>query len=393
MDDRRKQKLPICVIFRVINKINEITGNNIDILKEKVNQILILFSGSEDVYTYLKQKYNSFTNIEVYWTYNFSYPEPVINGILNEVKSEWILHLFDRDKLSGKLIESLESLISQEVEGYMIRRDVDDFKTRKNIPLWLDSFLRKGFNKKFSFVPILYKREAIEISDILHTQYKIHGKILYLNDKDYYVTQVYNSRDTQNDSNFINHWIEKEKRYIFIELFITRKSRAAALSKIMSSIPINQKFKMNPIKLSSKFFNSELTYFEYKIFEFIKSLSWGKIGLSPYQKIKIETIKQTRDINSIGFFISEDLRINKRKIIELLNLKSSIVAIDREEFKDLINPQNTEVTFITHLLNSVNKSIFSGSTVDVIEIIQRTQEVLSEKMKKYMPVGDLEADL
>ena len=377
---------PVSLILRTVNKINLIIENNIELLYGKVNQILILFSGTESEYFAIRKYYESYKDLEVIWVYSFGYPEPAINGVFNKIKSEWIMHLFDRDTPSKDLVASLNYLTNLNYDGFMIKRTVDSFENRKNLSKWLVEFLAPGFRKKFNFVPILYKKDVIDISDVIHTQYKIRGKILYLDQNRYYVTQTYNVKETKNDDTFIEHWREKEKRYIFIELFITRKSRLAALSKIIESLPLLDRINLDCLSSKSKFLNSELTNFEYVLFEMIRNLSWGKIGLNVYQKVKLATLRETRKINTTGFLISEYMRIHNKKIIEIFNIKSSIVTNENSICKQLINTKDTEILFVECLLENFLNLINKENSININETVQEIQRKLSKNVEKFMPL-------
>ena len=377
---------PVSLILRTVNKINLITKKNIELLYGMVNQILILFSGTESEFFAIKNYYESYRDLEVIWVYSFGYPEPVINGVFNKIKNEWIMHLFDRDVPSKDLVTSLNYLTNLNYDGFMIKRTVDMLGNRKNLPKWLDDLLTPGFRRSFNFVPILYKKDTIDISDILHTQYKIRGKVSYLDENKYYVTQTYNVKETNNDDTFIEHWKEKEKRYIFIELFITRKSRLGALSKIIGVLPLLDRINLDYLNSKSKFFNSELTNFEYLLFEIIRNLSWGKIGLNPYQKVKLTTLRETRKINTTGFLISEYLRIYNKRIIDILNIESSIVKNGNGKHKQLINTKDTEIIFVECLLKNFLNLIKKEDTININETVQEIQRKLSKNVEKFMPL-------
>lgn len=366
----------------MISSAAEITVN---LLSQYVNQILILFSGSEDEYKVVSKKYENDRVINVLWVYSFGYLEPIIAGIKDNLKdkirNDWIMILTDRDIPSEALLKSLSTLVKKDVNGFMVQRLIDDNTPNRNIPSWLRSYLRLGF--KHGYQPFLYKKNNIVISEVIHTPYKILGRTEYLDPALYYVKRGYVTRDMESDKAFVSHWIEKEVRYIFIEMFETRKSRAGAIAKIIENIPILRKanFKLDHHSI----LYSELSNIEYTIFELIRALSMGYIGLTPYQRVKIKTIEYTRRFNFIGFFTSEFLRTKNKSLVSFLNIPSLVIDPHRNDYDDLASVENSEYAFIKRLLNRFKETREDWDNNDLDNLITQVKYFLIINTEIYMP--------
>lgn len=371
----------VTAIIRSVNKISTAAEITISLLSHYVDQILILFSGPETECSSISKRYESDNVISVIRVYSFGYVEPILVEIKDKIRNHWMMFLTDRDIPSIDFLKSLGTLILRDVSGFMIKRIIDDNTPKRNIPLWLKEYLKPGFRSVF--IPLLYRTDKIVISEVIHTSHKILGKIEYLNPDLHYVSRSYTTGDMETDEVFMNHWIEKEARYIFIEMFETRKSRIAAFAKIVENIPLlkNVKFKHE----YHKFLFSELSNFEYIIFELIRSFSMGSIRLTPYQKVKIRTIKNTRKFNSIGFFISEFLRTKNENLIGFLNMHSAEIGPDRNDFNDLAIVEGSEYAFIKRLLDRFMETNGGWNNTEVEMVITQVKHYLKINVDKYMP--------
>jgi hypothetical protein len=287
----------------------------------------------------------------------------------------------DRDVLSDSFLESLNDLTENEVDGYRAVRTITHNNSNQTIPSWLKDYIKPGF--KHNYIPVLYKKENVRISEVIHTLFKIIGKAKFLDPLKYYISRNYTTKDMECNRTFVDHWVEKEKRYIFIEMFETRKSRGAAIYKILASIPLLSSFHFK--KSDGKFLSLELSKIEYYIFELIRSLSNGYIGLNAYQKVKLETIKETRKINSVGFAVSEFLRYYNCGIINFLNMESSVVDFEKTDFLDMAVVQDSEVAFIRHLLKRFKETDNGWNELDIDGVIHCVQSSLEKNTNKYMP--------
>ena len=378
-----KPKAKVTVIIRVINSITEPTNRTLILLSPYVDQILLIFSGSEKEYLTVTERFIGLPMVKVLWVYSFGYLEPILRDIKDEISNPWLMFLTDRDEPSKSLAESLNELTKGDVSAFMINRIINDSTNHRNIPSWLKGYLTPGWKK--GYIPVLYKRDKIVISEIIHNPHKIQGKVEFLNPSAYYILREYSSRDMESDRVFLDHWIEKEKRYILIEMFETRKSRASVLSLLTYFIPFLNKF--IPEHKYVRFLSKELSIIEYILFELLRSFSWGKIGLDPYQKVKISTIKDTKKVNVMGFYISEFLRKrnNEEKLTKFLKMESSIVRKENNVFNDLIIVKNSEIIFIKHLMKRFVEINKEWSGLDMDHLVDYVQFFLNINAEKYMP--------
>ena len=369
----------VTVIIRCVKKISLPAEFAINLLSQRVNQILILFSGSEIEYKFSSSKYQNSGVIEVVWVYSFGYLEPIMSSIYKKIRNQWMMVLTDRDIPSEEFVNSLNMLIQQKVNGFLVQRVLDDDTAKRNIPSWLKYYTKPGF--KYSFTPLLYRKNNVVISEIIHEPPKIIGKTQKLDSSSYYVRRVYTADDMENDETFVDHWITKELRYIFIELFETRKSRIGAIQKIIEYIPILRKKRIK--KSYHNFLNSELSNIEYVIFEFFRSLSMGSFGLTPYQKVKLETIKETRKFNTLGFLTSEFMRTKNESLIDYLTMGSSL--IDKNENNDMTLVEGSEFAFIKRLLIKFKETKEDLDYTDVDQLISKVKKSLNVNANRYMP--------
>ena len=381
MSDSFKQLAKITVIIRSVNTISVPADEMIRLLSLRVDQILLLFSGSKDEYVSVVKKYEPLTTVNIIWTYSFGYLEPIISGVSCQIRNSWLMMLTDRDVLSDFLLESLFDLTQHDVAGFFIERIVTVNIRDIYAPSWLKKFIKPGF--KHNFMLMLYKKEKVVISEIIHKPRKIFGKVEYLDPSKYYISRNYMAGDMENDKTFLYHWIEKEKRYIFLEMFETRISRAAAIRKVLefTSFFSNFKFKSN----LGNFLLSELSKSEYYIFEFIRNLAIGYIGLNAYQKVKLGTIKETRNINAIGFATSEFLRSDTIQIMNFLKMESTIVNSEMKNFQDMAVVKDSEIAFIKHFLNKYREIDNRCDKIDIDEVIYFVKSSLENYVRKYMP--------
>lgn len=376
-------KLPanVTAIIRCVNKISAPAEHTINLLSHHVNQIMILFSGSEVEYASLSSKYESNKVICVFWVYSFGYLEPIIAGVKDKIINQWIMLFTDRDIPSEAFLQSLNMLIQKDVSGFMVQRVLEDDTAKRNIPSWLRYYLRPGFRR--SYIPLLFRKDKVLISEIIHDLPKIIGKSEKLDPELYNVRRAYVVKEMENDETFVNHWIEKEVRYIFIEMFETRKSRAGAIDKIIGNVLFLRKIKIKSHYRS--FLYSELSNFEYIIFELLRGFSMGSIGLTPYQKVKIKTIKDTRRFNSIGFFVSEFLRTKSESLITFLNMQSPVIDTHRNDLDDMALVEDSEYAFIKRLLIRFMETREGLNNIDIDKLIAQVKSFLTTNVDKYMP--------
>jgi len=377
----------ITVIIRIVNKLTDTALRSINLLAGHVDEVVLLFSGNKNALITVKQQFSNFNKVKVWWVYNLGFPEPIWKAILDHIKNPWMIILTDRDVLSDGFLNWTDDFPIKDVDGYLCVRRFGSLDY-KNLPEWLVRYIK---DSKASYQAYLYRKEKVHISGIIHTPYKVQGNLVYLNPENYYVIRTYSPEDLNNPRKFVEHWIEKERRYIFIELFTRRMTRLSALNKILEGIPI---LRNHEIALpQGPFFSKELTHFEYIIFEWIRSLSMKRIGLDVYQKIKINTLKNMKDHNTLELKLSELFRQLDGDIVNYLGMKSIFVDESDNDFVELIDPKEAEVSFIRILLKNLIRSS-PEKNIDVDSMMARINSYIDEvrkeldiNVRKYMPLN------
>jgi hypothetical protein len=371
----------ISVVIRVVHTLTDASFITIKNIHDHVDEINVLFSGTGDQLTTVRERLTLFSNVHTWWVYNFGYIEPILYEILNHIKNSWAIILTDHDVPSYEFLKWIDNFPTKEADGYLCYRKFCSLNY-KILPEWLVQYIKK--DRKVSYQPYIFRREKIHISCIIHTPFRVKGNLIYLNPKKYYVCRKYSSKDLSDPEKFVKHWIEKEKRYIFIELFTKRMTRLSALKKIIEAVPVLRNHL--PVLHQRSFFINEMTHFEYVIFELIRSLSMKRIGLDVYQKIKLETMKNLKDHNSLELGLSELFRKLDGGILNHIGLKSVLINELNRDFVDLVDPEEPEVTFIKKLLKSLLLPFAQENNFDLDRYIGEVKKELDANVKKYMPI-------
>jgi len=371
----------ITVIIRIVNKVTDTALHSINLLAGHVDEIVLLFSGNEHSFITVKQQFSNFSNVKVWWVYNFGYTEPILIAILNHIKNPWMTFLTDHDLPSEGFLNWIDNFPTKDVDGYFCHRVVYSLDY-KNLPEWLERLLNE--DRKSSFQAYIFRREKAQFSGIIHTPVKVKGNLVYLNPENFYIRRTYSAEYLSNPKELVKHEMEKQKRYIFIELFTRRMSRLSVLYKFLQVFPT---FRNHQIAFrQGSFFSRELTHFEYIILELLYSLQAKRIGLDLYQKVKLGTLKNVKGHhNSLELKLSELFRQLDGDIVNFMGLKSIFVNKSDNDFAELIDPKEAEVSFIRILL----KDLIGKSTekkIDVDSYIDEVRKELNANVRKYMPL-------
>jgi len=371
----------ITVIIRIVNKLTDTAIRSINLLAGHVDEVILLFSGNKNALITVKLQCSNYNNVKVWWVYNLGYAEPIWKAILDHIKNPWMIILTDHDVPSDGFLNWTDDFPSRDVDGYLCYRRFGSLDY-KNLPEWFVRYIKK--DSKASYQPYLYRKEKVHISGIIHTLFKVNGNLVYLNPENYYVIRTYSPEDLNDPRKFVEHWIEKERRYIFIELFTRRMTRRSAMNKIFEGIPILRNHEIAFPRGS--FFSKELTHFEYIIFELIRSLSMKRIGLDVYQKVKINTLKNMKGHNTLELKLSELFRQLDGDIVNYLGMKSIFVDESDNDFVELIDPKEAEVSFVRILLKKLIRSS-PEKNIDVDPYIDEVRKELDINVRKYMPLN------
>jgi len=377
-NQKREFDKSITVIIRVVNKLTDAALKSINLFSRHVDEIVLLFSGNKNALITVKEQCGNYNNVKVWWIYNLGLLEPEYIAILNFIKNPWIIFLTDRDVPSDGFLNWIDDFPTKDVDGYFCIRKFGSMDY-KNLPEWLIKFIKDG--SKPSFQAYLYRREKIHISVIPQTPFKVNGNLVYLNPENFYISRAYSSEDLKDPRKFAEHWIRKERRYIFVELFTKRMTRLSALNKIFEGIPILKDHQIAFQK--GGFLSGEPTYFEYIIFELIRSLSMKRIGFDVYQKVKLGTLKNLKGHNALELKLSELFRQPDFDVVNYLGLKSIFVNESDNDFVELIDPKEADVSYIRMLLkNLVHKS--PEKNIDVDSYIEEVRKELDANIRKHM---------
>jgi len=111
-----------------------------------------------------------------------------------------------------------------------------------------------------------------------------------------------------------------------------------------------------------------------------------RIGLDVYQKIKINTLKNMKDHNTLELKLSELFRQLDGDIVNYLGMKSIFVDESDNDFVELIDPKEAEVSFIRILLKKLIRSS-PEKNIDVDSYIDEVRKELDINVRKYMPLN------
>ncbi len=95
---------------------------NIELLKDVVNEILIVDSSDIVNYEYLKKKYDKFNKFKIIRVFPIGYPDPFRMFALRNISSEFVLYLDADEEPNKGLINFLSDFEYNGVDGYYILR-------------------------------------------------------------------------------------------------------------------------------------------------------------------------------------------------------------------------------------------------------------------------------
>lgn len=101
---------------------NEGIIRNIELLKDVVNEILIVDSSDNDNYNYLKKKYEHLNIFNIIQVLPIGYADSLRMFALKNIKSDFIFYLDSDEEPNKKLIEFLSDFKYNAIDGYYICR-------------------------------------------------------------------------------------------------------------------------------------------------------------------------------------------------------------------------------------------------------------------------------
>jgi len=136
---------------------------NIELLKDVVNEILIVDSSNIINYENLKNMYSNLSKVKILRAFPMGYVEPLRMFALKNIKSEYVLYLDADEEPNNELIKYIKNL-DDGISGYYILRYERSLKC-------YDYQLR------------IYKKDKTFYEGIMHEYPKINGKTKKLDDK------------------------------------------------------------------------------------------------------------------------------------------------------------------------------------------------------------------
>jgi len=162
---------------------------NIELLKDMVNEILIVDSSNIYNYQNLRNKYDNLSKLKILRVFPIGYADPFRMFALKNINSEYILYLDADEEPNNELINYIKNLNDNDISGYYILRYERSLKC-------YDYQLR------------LYKKEKIFYEGMIHEFPKINGKTKKLDDEKFIMHYA----------NF-NGYINTRPSYLLIEAY------------------------------------------------------------------------------------------------------------------------------------------------------------------------------
>jgi len=165
---------------------------NVELLKDIVNEILIIDSSDFINYENLRRKYVNLGKFKILRVFPIGYVEPFRMFALKNINSEYVLYLDADEEPNHELIEYIKNLKEGDISGYYILRyekslDCYDYQLR------------------------LYKKSSTFYEGMIHELPKINGKIEKLDDKKFIIHYAANAN--------INSYMDKRPSYLLIEAY------------------------------------------------------------------------------------------------------------------------------------------------------------------------------
>ena len=372
----------ISILIRVINDISKPSEILIPKLTNYCEEVILIFSGTEEKYLDISKRYQQIEKIKILWVYSIGYSEPLLNLIIKNISSSWVMFLTDREVISSSLIDSLPELVNTSADAYCIYRVLEKYEDLV-IPKSLLFITQEGRMKMFTCR--LSRKEITRYNEIIHRDIKIKGKRIRLDPFSYSINRLYDVEDIRNSKDFIIHWLEKIKRYMFIEMFETRMKRGDLLTLIMKKMGTSNDYRS--IFQSKAVFSRELTHYEYALYFLIRNFFNGKLGLNFTDKARINAIKGTIEHSKLLFDVSQylqSLEEREMNVLEFIGMKSIFVCKEDQVFSDLIRPENSERNFIRHILKNFIELNDEYRDIDIDNVIEQVQTLIDYNIRSLL---------
>jgi len=162
---------------------------NVELLKDIVNEILIIDSSDFINYENLRRKYVNLGKFKILRVFPIGYVEPFRMFALKNINSEYVLYLDADEEPNHELIEYIKNLKEGDILGYYILRYEKS----------LDCY---GYQLR------LYKKGSTFYEGMIHEFPKINGKTEKLDDKKFIIHYAH-----------LNSYIDIRPSYLLIEAY------------------------------------------------------------------------------------------------------------------------------------------------------------------------------
>lgn len=169
---------------------NEGIKKNIELLKEVVDEILIIDSSNIANYEELKKKYDKLSKFKIIKVFPIGYVEPLRMFALKNINSEFVLYLDADEEPNNKLINFLSNDIYSGIDGYYILRYEEALKC-------------------YDYQMRLYKKDKAIYRGIIHEFPKINGVIQKLDHEKIII----------HHANY-NNYLNVRPSYLLIEAYV-----------------------------------------------------------------------------------------------------------------------------------------------------------------------------
>lgn len=252
---------------------NEGIIKNIELMKDIVNEILIIDSSNIDNYSKLILKYKNIDKIKILRVFPIGYVEPLRRYALKHIKSEYVFYLDSDEEPNFNLINWLKNFNEDNISGYNILRQEKQFKC-------------------FDYQLRFFRKNAVEYKGMIHE-----------------IPPLLDVKRLDGGKYIIHHqdfttYLNKRKAYLLVEAYV----RPFSTFYLQAQSKFFKVFR-NEDKILPKY----LVYISTFLLSLRRSMSYSSIKLRGY-RYNLFLMKYT--INRYAYFINlknrhEIVKINK----------------------------------------------------------------------------------
>ena len=332
-------------------------------LSKYVDEIIIPFSGTEHQYEEVRREFSRVEEIKVFRTISIGYPEPIIERIGKESRNKWILYLIDTEIPSIDFLRNLIYLTLSDFSVLNVMR-IPKYK-KEDVPAWR----QKQYTSNYR--PIFFDKEKTHWGDIIHEAPRTHGKILWLDPK---AGLVYHTTDFSYTAN-----VEKNRRYLLIEMFSRRKGRERYLEFFKKLYGKELNFNLKP-----RFLTSEYSLLEYGLESLLSSFLFRDRAIDEYNQIRIQILRRLKKYRDLTFEISRDVT-SYGDLLEYAGIRNIYVKDLDSSLEGLFIPKGSDEVFVRLLIEAFSKRNSREIDVDDVmtEVIRAVNECVAAGIRRF----------